>query len=439
MKKVVVPNTPQTFANTVVTLIDSATPNKVSALSEQGVYQSKHRLANNIVLEASSSVVKSDLKVKRKLIAECKTGTTSKKSFNKTLVAEKAGFSRQSLLRPLNTLNTKGMSLEMKNLVRDFYLQMDISTSLPNKRRTGSGPLYILKDTMKKTFAKFQEENNVKISCTTFWKLKPKNVKKCGSAKLFQCVCDLCENISLAAQSMRYSMLKDGIEIPDVFNNQHGTDVMTRRIAFSTLCSKHVHNPSCLDRKCQNCGTGDMSTVLLSWATNNDEDIRWCKWELKEQVVKGKVVKRLTKVVKHSSRLVLVNDFLDQLTPFGRHVYTEYAQTSAYHQCLKSTTSTELVVVIDFAENYSCLRQGEAQSAYYSRNQVTLHPMVITINESDEVLRDSVVIVSDDLTHDSSAVLQFFKVFLAHVGIHYPAIQTIHIWSDGCAAQYKSK
>ena len=38
------------------------------------------------------------------------------------------------------------------------------------------------------------------------------------------------------------------------------------------------------------------------------------------------------------------------------------------------------------------------KQAYYSRNKVNIHPMVIVIN------RDSLVAISDDLTHDSALV-----------------------------------
>ena len=70
---------------------------------------------------------------------------------------------------------------------------------------------------------------------------------------------------------------------------------------------------------------------------------------------------------------------------------------------------------------------------------MTIHPMVITLKQqSGTTIRDSVVAVSNDLKHDSTAVSQFVKVLDAHLSIMYPPIQRMVFWSDGCAAQYKS-
>ena len=72
---------------------------------------------------------------------------------------------------------------------------------------------------------------------------------------------------------------------------------------------------------------------------------------------------------------------------------------------------------MDFAENFTCQKQSEAQSAYYSRNQVTNHPMVIVINRAGEQLRDSIVAISDHLTHDSASVYSFLDILLWHISI----------------------
>jgi hypothetical protein len=169
------------------------------------------------------------------------------------------------------------------------------------------------------------------------------------------------------------------------------------------------------------------------------ESLSWFKWQIEERAVGIKMVKRLTKVALSSTRPGILAELLCQLKDYGWHSFIECAQTTAYSQCCKTSRPDEAVVVFDFAENYSCLRQGEAQSAYYSRTQVTLHPMVVTINNKDGTMRDSVVGISDDLTHDNSAVESFIHALFLHLSIHHPQVQTIIVWSDGAASQYKSK
>ena len=65
--------------------------------------------------------------------------------------------------------------------------------------------------------------------------------------------------------------------------------------------------------------------------------------------------------------------------------------------------------------------------------------MVTILREGKESILDSFVVISDDLKHDSTAVLVFFHKLFGRIKAKYKHVQNIHIWSDGCAAQYKSK
>ena len=438
LTKTAIPDSPDKFVDAVENLINSATPRKKKALAAKNILPSSERNAHYAIVKCSKELAAEDKNVKQKLILKLKRMPS--KEVSKTNIASGLGVSRQALYKQSRHGKRTQICTEVKQIVKEFYYRMDVSTSMPNKRRAGSDSLYVLKDTKKKTFARFIEENpTIKIRGTAFWKLKPKNVKKCGAAKMFQCVCDICENISLVVQTIRASMICSNMEVPLLLNNQSGTDNMARSLAFATLCSKKVHNPKCLDRQCRDCGTKFVSDLLMEWAKDSNDFIQWYKWEMAQFNLKKKVIMRNTKVPKATSRTDLLSEFIQQLNSLGRHIFTEYSQTCSYHQCMKKTKTNELTVVIDFAENYTCLRQGEAQSAYYSRNQVTMHPMVITINQADSTIRDSVVVISDDLTHDSCAVSYFFDILLTHVGIHYSDCDTIHVWSDGCGSQYKSK
>ena len=91
------------------------------------------------------------------------------------------------------------------------------------------------------------------------------------------------------------------------------------------------------------------------------------------------------------------------------------------------------------AQNYVCKQYAEAQSAYYSRNSVTLHPMAAMFSEDSDIIRDSVMVVSEDLWHDSSAVQVFIQTLAYHIQTKHPHIRHSIIWCDGCSSQYKSR
>ena len=100
------------------------------------------------------------------------------------------------------------------------------------------------------------------------------------------------------------------------------------------------------------------------------------------------------------------------------------------------------VMVLDFAENFTCVFQNEVQSAHWHHQQVTIHPTVVyyKCTKCSKVMTESVVAISDDLTHDYHAMHEVTKQTLSHLQrTRRLALKSVHMWSDGCASQYKSK
>ena len=44
--------------------------------------------------------------------------------------------------------------------------------------------------------------------------------------------------------------------------------------------------------------------------------------------------------------------------------------------CIKNLKEDQVIMIIDFAENYKCNFQNEVQSAYFDQNMVTIHPIM---------------------------------------------------------------
>ena len=428
--RVVLPNSPSKFASSVVKLIDHASPSKKEQLEILGVHtKSSERSAAATVVKATKRAVKCR-STKRALVRELQ------KEPNKTSVSQILPISRSTLYRKFSghigrpTINT-----QIRGVVDNFFNNPDIITIYPNKRKGKViAPLKVLNYTKKNLYVKFREKHpDIKISPSTFWKYKPKHIKRMAAARLLQCVCDICENISLITTAIRRSMTQCNLDVGDIFDDPFKTGLLT-------LCHKNLHFPKCLDRKCAECGTHQFLDLLQQWADDDPSSaIKFATWKVVDTEVNGKVVKRLTKVICSESRKELLLLLESKLKGFGRHVFNARSQLAAYQQCYTTLKEDECCVVVDFSENYTCLRQGEAQSAYYSRNQVTLHPMVMLVPNDGAVIRDSVCGISDDLKHDSIAVKEFLRHLFVHIEIMYPHIRKVHVWSDGAAAQYKSK
>lgn len=82
-------------------------------------------------------------------------------------------------------------------------------------------------------------------------------------------------------------------------------------------------------------------------------------------------------------------------------------------------------IVLDLTENCKCVCKKEAQTAYYSKNQVTIHPYGHHYEEAGKTCSDSVIIVSNDLSMESFVVLRFMEVLFVHLAATYLELETV--------------
>ena len=99
-------------------------------------------------------------------------------------------------------------------------------------------------------------------------------------------------------------------------------------------------------------------------------------------------------------------------------------------------------MVMDFAENYKCGFQNEPSSAYFEQNMVTIHPSMCyrrqKVQNEDVLIQHAIICITDDLKHDGIAVSVFENKALEILNTSSEVNEVIQ-WTDGCAAQYKSK
>jgi hypothetical protein len=172
--------------------------------------------------------------------------------------------------------------------------------------------------------------------------------------------------------------------------------------------------------------------------------VNWKKWQ--GVTMKGKngaVLKKQGLVPKEGSAEELIIDLMDQLTPWAYHTFVAKWQYDQFRLLKENLPANTLLTVVDFSENYRCSYQDEISAAYYMYSQVTLHPVQCyyhSSDDTDEIVQEAVVYLSDDLVHDHTAV----SVFNEHLYKHLEETRQITIekhvqFSDGCAAQYKGK
>ena len=93
---------------------------------------------------------------------------------------------------------------------------------------------------------------------------------------------------------------------------------------------------------------------------------------------------------------------------------------------------------MDFSENWSIQYNREIQAAYFSKDQVTLHPVVVHWRKDDKLVHQSMIFVSDETSHGASSVFAFIKKLCPEVKKFYPELKVIHYLTDSPTSQYRN-
>ena len=104
---------------------------------------------------------------------------------------------------------------------------------------------------------------------------------------------------------------------------------------------------------------------------------------------------------------------------------------------INSCDGKTILLKVDFSENASLflLMQNKIQSAHWNHSQATLFTAHAWINQD---CNKSIVIISDDLNHTKNTVHTFMS-FLYNQLNGNPSIETINIFSDRAASQFKQQ
>lgn len=140
-----------------------------------------------------------------------------------------------------------------------------------------------------------------------------------------------------------------------------------------------------------------------------------------------------------------VDEFVDLLsqeqTKLILHSFIAAEQNKFLSETKNNLLQGELVLICDFAENYSFIVQDSIQSFHWSNNQATIHPFVVYFRNCQNQLEHiNFVLVSDILEHNTIAVHLFQKKLMNFLNKKlFLKVKKLFYFSDGSAAQYKNR
>lgn len=191
------------------------------------------------------------------------------------------------------------------------------------------------------------------------------------------------------------------------------------------------------------CSSKSIQTKLGSLIdkVGKDTEVSWKQWVSSEDPAKQT---RKVFSTKTGSMSELVQNLTEEVEFLANHLHVALWQHTQFQYVKNNLPQGWVTMVLGFGENYTCTQQDEVQSAHWHHEQATVHPIVTYYwcphNGCNKLVTESMVFLSNDRKHDHHAVDFFVSVVNSHLqgNRKLELIKEVH-FTDGCAAQYKSK
>ncbi|MES9884689.1 MAG: hypothetical protein ABW185_27915 [Sedimenticola sp.] len=373
----------------------------------------KLELGNTVCQEIKDAMEQNQQQSKRKVIKQVLNGRAMRKYRCVTLLRQKTGVNLKVNYTGKNVEFTKRYrnmkeQKQLRKTVSSFYERDDVSRCMPGKKdvkKSNDGEkkqTRVLTDYLSTVHAKFLAESpNVKCSLSQFCKLRPDHVKLTNLITRNTCLCTTHQNMALKLKCLRSVGVNVGAH-PDVV-------------------SKTVN-------------VNQMKTIM---SEINVEDVEYEAWQLVE-CKDGKKRMRIVKCTMKTDEFVIAT--ADQYKLFMEHSERVHQQFKSIAELKTNLPSNEVVVQMDFAENFVCQSADEIQSAYWNSTSVTLHPVVVYRKSDDGMIEHkSYVFVSDVNQHNARAVVAIIQKLVPLIEADFPTTTKLHYWTDSPTSQYRNR
>lgn len=320
---------------------------------------------------------------------------------------------------------------KIKKIIMDYYTNDNNSRVCPGKKDTLTKKgikkqKRYLNDNMKNLFINFHKTHNIKISYSTFCKLRPFWVVPPKVSSRDTCLCITHENFKMIISCLhRLKVIKEN---------------SSQEVLTTLCCDSRAEN--CLKRDCDAC---KCNKVLF---TVNDEMWGKChgyqRWETKKELrISAKTKKEITVQITFKNKIMdfvenIITIFNCSVPKFLGHTLNITHQYVAITELKNNLKENELLLHIDFSENFSCKYASEAQAVHFgaSRDQITLHTGMMYYRSE----KQGFCSISASLRHDPCAVAAHLKPILTHYLNKFGSkITTLHVLSDSPSTQYRNR
>ena len=223
---------------------------------------------------------------------------------------------------------------------------------------------------IKELFLEFKKEySTLKIGFSKFCELRPKWVKTVNHSGMHSvCVCQYHQNVRLIV-----SVIPVNFEYKDILSK--------------VVCNIDLRK--CMLHLCSDCpGKTNLNKFLTEHFINNEfdlaENIFYKHWISMDH----------TTLVNHYST---VEKYIAKIVDDGYEVYPHHfiakAQANHLKMAKENLSENELIMLLDFAENYSFVVQDAVQGFHWENSQAAVHPFIAYFRSSNVYLKHTSICV----------------------------------------------
>ena len=183
---------------------------------------------------------------------------------------------------------------------------------------------------------------------------------------------------------------------------------------------------------CSDCpGKTNLNKFLTEHFINNEfdlaENISYKQW-----ISTG----RTALVSQYATVEEFIAKIVDDVYEVCLHHFIAKAQANHLKMTRGNFSENELIIILDFDENYYFVVQDALQGFHWENSQATLHPIVAYFRSSNGDLKHiSICVISDCLKHDQTAVNCFLTKVVTLMKQNVNNIKIIHYHNDDAPSQ----
>ena len=147
------------------------------------------------------------------------------------------------------------------------------------------------------------------------------------------------------------------------------------------------------------------------------DPVRYMVWKKVQIEVNNKTKEKMKIVNVSAAKEEFIKVVKEEIMEFKDHIERVKNQYNQVKRLKEILPNNNVLVQMDFEEDYKCQSQDEIQSAYWNTTQVTIHPAVVYYKDDDNLKHKSFVFVSDEPGHNASTVYAILKKLIPEIKI----------------------